>query len=299
MRQKRSWSNWLTRWIVKLRYFWDSIRSKEYWRYAVWSLSAGATYLSVFGAFYLVVEALDFFKIVTREEYSAYAFLIFCLISAVIVLIIRRPVGSVKIKWSKRDTGIELKIGDIFDMPGAIMISTNTEFESDVSGGRIALDSLQGQFTDKYFAGRQNELTEQIETYLEGLDETAPYSMGTTVPVATHSKTFYLTVMSKLNERGNASTTPKNVRKALAGLWKHVRKAGELEELAVPVVGTGRGRLGPSRKKVIALIAESFVEASKDRKITDKLTIVIRSEDASQFEINLREVKNYLSHVLE
>lgn len=282
-----------------MRYFWASVKSKAYWKYAVWSLSAGAMYLSVFGAFYLLVEALDFFKIVTREEYFAYAFPILCLISAVVVLIIRRPVGSVKIKWSKRDTGIELKIADIFEMPGAIMISTNTEFEADVSGNRIAIDSLQGQFTGKYFAGRQNELIERIETQLERLDEAAPYSMGTTVPVVAHSKTFYLTVMSKLNADGNASTTPKNVRKALAGLWKYVRKAGELEELAVPVIGTGRGRLGSSRKKVIALIAESFVEASKDRKITDKLTIVIRPEDSSQFEINLRDVKNYLSHVLE
>lgn len=284
---------------MNLRYFWDSIRSKAYWSYAIFSRSAAAAYLGIFGALYLIVESLDFFKIYTRDEYCAYAFPILFLISLVILLILRRPVTSINIKWSQRDTRIEIVIGDIFDSDGAIMISTNTVFEANMSGGRIAPDSLQGQLTKKFFTGRQNELVDWINEYLDRQGGVAPYPMGTTVPVVTHGKTFYLTAMSQLNEQGNASTTPKKVRKALLGLWQHVREAGELQELAVPVVGTGRGRLEPARKKVIAMIAESFAKASQEGKITDKLTIVVSSKDASEFKLNLHDVKDYLSHVLE
>ena len=104
--------------------------------------------------------------------------------------------------------------------------------------------------------------------------------------------------MAELNEQGNASTTPDNVRLALEGLWDHVKNAGELQELAVPVVGTGRGRLTLSRKKMISLIAQSFVNASEHNRFSNKLVIVVRPEDASDFQLNLYDVKDHLTQVL-
>ena len=66
-----------------------------------------------------------------------------------------------------------------------------------------------------------------------------------------------------------------------------------------PVIGTGRGRLGMSRKKMIGLIAESFVKASERGKFTDRLVIVVRPEDAARFEVNLYDVKDHLVQVLK
>ena len=71
------------------------------------------------------------------------------------------------------------------------------------------------------------------------------------------------------------------------------------QELAVPVIGTGRGRLRTPRKKMIALIAESFVKASIEGKFTDRLVITIRPEDAENFGINLYDIKDHLMHVLK
>ena len=105
--------------------------------------------------------------------------------------------------------------------------------------------------------------------------------------------------MAKLGENGNASTTIDDIKIALDGLWNYVRISGELQELAVPVIGTGRGRLKTSRKKMIAMIAESFVKASTNNKFTDKLIITIRPEDAESFGINLYDIKDHLKHVLK
>ena len=82
-------------------------------------------------------------------------------------------------------------------------------------------------------------------------------------------------------------------------MWNFVREKGELQELAVPVIGTGRGRIRMTRKKMIALIAESFVKASSENKFTDKLIITIRPEDAENFGINLYDIKDHLTHVLK
>lgn len=281
-----------------MRYFWETISSWAYWRYVLFSRTGAQWVFGVFGSIYFVVEALDFFKVYTRDEYASYAFLVFLAISVVISILLRRPIKSALITFPSRDFAIEVRIGDLFDVTGAIMISTNTDFEADVAGGRIAPNSLQGQFTVRYFTGNQIKLITELTEGLRRVSGSAPYPMGTTVPITTHGKTFYFTAMSTLNDQGNASTTIMDVKAALNGLWSHVRTAGELQELAVPLVGTGRGRLSVPRRKMIEIIAESFVEASLERKFTDLLLIVIHPNDARRFEVNLYEIKDHLRRAL-
>lgn len=282
-----------------MRYFFDTITSKAYWQYVLFSRPGAESVFAIFGAIYLVIESLDFFQIYTRDEYASYAFIIFLALAILISIAIRRPIKSISIPFRRHDFNVEVKIGDLFDTTGSVMISTNTRFEADVAGGKIAPESLQGQFTARYFTGNQGELINTITNELKKINDTKPYPMGTTIPITTHGKTFYLTAMADLNDQGNASTTPDKVKKALVGLWKYVREAGELQEIAVPVIGTGRGRLQFSRNKTIALIAESFVRASEERKFTDKLIIVINSDDASRFGVNLYDVKDHLVKVLK
>lgn len=282
-----------------MRFFFDSITSKSYWQYVVFSRVGVQSIFAIFGGFWLLVSALDFFKIYTRDKYASYAFIIFLILSFLVSIFLRRPIKSICVAFPKQDFSVEVRIEDLFEVSGAIMISSNTVFEADVAGGKIALGSLQGQFTAQYFTGNQDELLKQIEEELKKINGTVPYPMGTTLPITTHGKTFYFTAMADLNEQGNAMTTTNNVIRALNGLWDYVRDAGELQELAVPVVGTGRGRLKISRKKMIARISESFVKASELSKFTDRLVIVIRPEDASRFAVNLYDIRDNLIQTLK
>ena len=50
---------------------------------------------------------------------------------------------------------------------------------------------------------------------------------------------------------------------------------------------------------MIALIAESFVKESINNKLTEKLIITVRPEDAENFGINLYDIKDHLNHVLK
>lgn len=282
-----------------MRYFLDTITSRAYWQYVLFSASGVRSVVTVFGFVYLVVESLDFFQLYTRGEYGKWAFPSLLLLSVVVAIVSRHPVRTISLSLRPRDIQIEVRIDDLFAFEGATMISTNADFEADVAGGRIAPSSLQGQFTAKYFTGNQNGLLDQLREQLAQVDGAKPYPMGTTVEINTHGKTFYFTAMAHLNEQGNAYTTVEDVGSALSGLWRHIREEGELQEIAVPVVGTGRGRLTDSRKRMIGLIGESFAKASEDRKISDKLVIVVRPEDAKRFEVNLYEVKDHLRQLLE
>ena len=52
------------------------------------------------------------------------------------------------------------------------------------------------------------------------------------------------------------------------------------------------------RKKVIERIAQSFADASQETVFSNRLTIVVRPDDASNFSINLFQVRDYLSQSL-
>ncbi len=280
-----------------MRYFIDTITSPAYWRYVLLSQVGLQTVLATFGAIWLLIESLDFFNIYKQDQYGAYAFWWILIVSVVLAIFLRRPVRSIEIAFPEKDCCLEVRIGDIFDATGAVVVSTNTQFECDVAGGIISPESLQGQFTARYFTGDQNTL---IKTIREGLEdaEGPPYAMGTVAPVNTHGKTFYFVAMANLNKQGTASTTMRDVEKAVSSLWCYVRESGELQELVIPVIGTARGRLKVPRKKVIEKIAESFVDASSDAKFTDRLIVMIHPEDAKRFKVNLHDIKDHLNHTL-
>lgn len=283
---------------VKMKYFLNSLTSKAYWQY-IFSIIGIKSILSIYGFCWLIMETLDFFKLYTRDQYASYSFFIFLIISIAISILIRRPIRTISISFPQSDFSIDVRIADLFDLNGATMISTNTDFEADVASGKIATNSLQGQFTAKYFIGNQAELIRQIKSALKKVKGVTPYPMGTTIPINTHGRTFYFTAMSKLGDGGNASSTIDDIKNALNGLWEFVRDSGELQELVIPVIGTGRGRVNLSRKKMIALIAESFVKASEERKFTERLIIAIRPEDSEHFQINLYDIKDHLTQVLK
>ena len=126
----------------------------------------------------------------------------------------------------------------------------------------------------------------------------APYPMGATVPITTHGTTFSLTAMADLNEQGTATSTREGRSEASIGLWRHVRESGELQELAVPVVGTGRGGVSVSREQMIRLIADSFTRATREGRFADKLIIVVRPADAERWKLDLHDIKDSSNHIL-
>jgi len=281
-----------------MKYIFNSILSRAYWRY-IFSLDGLKSILAIFGIIWLIVETLDFFQVYTRDKYASFAFFIFLILSVIISIFLKRPIKSISISFPEYDFTIEVRIASLFDLSGATMISTNTVFEADVAAGKIAVDSLQGQFTAKYYTGNQTELIKSINEELDLINSTSPYPIGTTITVHTHGKTFYFTAMAELGAGGNASSSIRQVQEALSGLWDYVRHKGELIELVVPIIGTGRGRVKISRKKMIALIADSFAKASVQGKFAEKLIIAVRPEDAQNFGINLYDIKDHLNHILK
>jgi Domain of unknown function (DUF6430) len=290
-----------------VKFFIRSLATTSFWRYALFSRGAIIAIFAVVGSLYFLMEFMDFLGIYTKDKYSKFA--IFPILSAAIIWVVvtRRPVSRVAYKVTKRDLMFEVKIGDIFAEEGDVVVSTSTTFDTDVASGLISPDSLQGQLALKFFQGNTAEIDRQLMLGLSGMASTtnlsAPgkkeeYPIGTVAKVTAGTKTFYFLAMSRFNSHGTASSTLRDVEDALDKLWLFIASHGNLRDLAVPLIGTGRGRIDTSRKKMTEKIAQSFADAAKGKVFCNKLTVMIHPGDADRFQVNLFEIKDYLSQSL-
>lgn len=290
-----------------MKYFFDSVTSISYWKYALFSTEALGKFFAVLGILYTCVDIADAFNIYKKDQYSYYGLIILVALSIAFVISTRRPVSRVTYKVPKKDFEFEVKIGDIFAADGETIISSSSTFDTDMSCGLISPNSLQGQVATRYFNGQTVEIDRQIDASLNNeryvINEKRPgkkkeYPIGSVARVHSHGKNFYFVAMSHMDENGNAYSDVRILDEALENLWRNMASKAELGDIVMPLLGTGRGRIAIPRKKVIERIAQSFADASQERVFSNKLTIMIRPEDASKFSLNLFQVRDYLSQSL-
>ena len=275
----------------------------SYWQHALFSAEAAQRFLSAVGALFLAAEVFEFFKLLPQDKGGGRALAAMLIVSVLYVLFTRRPVRRVVYRVPKKDFCYEVRIANLLDSPENIVISTNTTFDTDIANGLIAPDSVQGQFTTRFFDGNTAELDRQIGESLKDVPSEAAsspgkkkrYPVGTVAKVKAHGKIFYLLAMAELNQHGTAKSSLLMIDHSLEQLWDYVAHQGELGSLAIPLLGTGRGRIELPRKKLVERIAQSFAYASREHIFADKLAIVVHPTDADKFSINLFEVRDYLS----
>lgn len=197
---------------------------------------------------------------------------------------------TVKIANSS-DITITLRVRDALKNKGAIIIPTNSTFDTVMEDEFISEGSLQGQYQMKYFRGRIPELDTKI---LEGLTEkkyvvlndgrkhnSNRYPIGTVSRVNEKNKRAYFLADSDIDPQGHPiDVDATDVSKALTSLWRDLGKNGNSEPYSIPLIGTGKARAKDvSRNEVAKQIILSFLASSKEHKITESLTICIHPGD--------------------
>lgn len=218
-----------------------------------------------------------------------------------------RPVRAVRGTLRGTDIQIRVKIGDIFAEEGAIIVSTNTTFDTSMDDGTISPESVQGQYTIKYFSSRIKELDRLLEHALGSVDvleyrtgEEKPYGkrkvypLGTVVPVHAGERKAYFYAMAHLNRARRAQIDTREFLDALPRLWNGIRYQSGIDDLLCPLLGAGFGGVNAKRIELLGEIVRSFIAASQEGKLADNLTIVVRPEDVRQGTIDVEEVGRLL-----
>lgn len=284
--------------------------SKTYWRYD-WK-RVGIIFLRVLGALWLIIEISSHsFEGIGNWTRGNGKLFIGCVVFGLLWALIEGRPSPVRYRLKGKDVWIEIKISSIFDVKGAFIISTNTTFDTSISKGLISPDSLQGQFTERYYDDEEY-LNLDIKKSLEGRvpilsltdgreGNTKLYDIGTVVEVRPKNQLVYLVAIAHMDANGKAQGLYREMIENLGKLWNYIAAEGELEPLVVPVLGTGLARLPTTvtRERMIRDLIDSFIAACSEKKFAENLTIVISPEDYRADYIDLNELENYLRHVCE
>jgi hypothetical protein len=216
-----------------------------------------------------------------------------------------RPKLAVECKLKDRDTAIEIAIGNLFSFEGAIIVGTNTTFDTQISQEQISETSIQGQFTRRFY-GDHTSLDRELGLELndiefEKLEEkrvgnTKRYPIGTAVRLKPKDRTGYFLAICHVNKNGVASGTFDDLKEALGQLWIFIGNRGQKEPLVMPVLGSGFTRLKQSRQVITQEIIKSFVAACSEKTFCDKLTIVLDEKDVLKNKVDLGALGEYLKH---
>ena len=272
-----------------------------------WWLGFGKNLLASYGAIWLVAEPVSFFSdnaelfLSTKGTwYYILGFLVACFLS--------RPRTVISSQLKDRDITIEIRIANAFDVPGDLVIPTNTTFDTDFDGRIPKANSIQGEFTRRYYDSEIHHLDLDIDRALSKEDyqyEELPkrnrgkkrqYPIGTVIQLQRRNRLFYLVANSHIKENGVANTTMENLSKSLEGLWCYISEKGFKSDIVIPLMGTGKGRLGEKREDIFLEIIRSFIASCSSSTYCDKVIIAIYPPDVTTYGIDLHYLKTLLGY---
>lgn len=270
------------------------------------SLRAVGAWLSSFGALWLAVEITNFFLAGSKwPDRLRDSWLLFGLSGFVIAAAICKPRMTVSHKLNGRDIAIRISIGDMFAMPGALVVGSNTTYDTRISRELIAANSIQGLFTKKYY-GDETQLDRELESGLSAfpftpltgsrVGKTKRYGIGTCVRLNPPERTAYFVALADINEHGTASSSFEGLKDSLSKLWVFIGTRGLKEQIVMPVLGTGYSRLSQPRDEIVRETIKSFIAACSERTFVDSLTIVLTPGDVEKHHISLEELDAFLKH---
>lgn len=265
-------------------------------------------WFSILGLFLTGNELLQFFfKSSIIEQYIRLypiQILLFTLIIAFVL--VKQPL---KKTFCLQDSDIKLtlKVRDILKEEEAIVIPTNTTFDTKMDDEFISVKSVQGQFQEKYFKGNLSTLDNLIEKSLEGVSyiqlerqhsKNKKYPIGTVSKVCVSGKHVYLLAVADINTYGKPEGASfSKIQEALEGLWSTLNNKGHVENISIPILGTGRAGIKEPREKVIREIIFSFIACCRSTKLTENFSICIHPTDLRDANFKLETLYEFLDYM--
>ncbi|BAZ19023.1 hypothetical protein NIES4071_109080 (plasmid) [Calothrix sp. NIES-4071] len=260
------------------------------------------SFFSYFGLFGVLVKpAALFLPEILNWGWKGYFGLV--ILSLILAIIQRFPRRTFSSKLSSPDSAIEIKVGDIFDEKGHIVIGVNDVFDTEL-GEIIKPSSVQGQFLARVYESNFAQLDAEIEAALQPLNQLRReeqnktrgknwrYPIGTTITLGTHDKRYFLTAYGYMNNDLTVESNSDYILRSLSNLWQEVRLKGHSMNVAIPIIGSDLARTGLPRMALAKLIITSFVVASKEKYVTRKLTVMVYPKDIDS--IDLYELEEFL-----
>jgi hypothetical protein len=288
----------MMRWIKKIKFhiwlLWRSLSLAKFVR----------DILSVFGILWLIVEIVAFFGKNEISQKIQSLWWLFILVGVIGIIYRCWPKYFFSYKVHNRDVNISIMIGDILQSDGAVIVPINNQLGSFDKGNIMRANSILRHFIEKMYnktpSHLQTDIKKELECqkdWYEGFrkkKEGKEFKIGTVVPVLRDEKQYYLLCNSTLNEQGRAKSTEDDLYNALTELWSFLSQNGSKDNLLMPLIGTGRGRITLKREEVIKEIVLSFLASLSQENYCEQLIICIHPYDFKKHKIELESILNFI-----
>ncbi|PSB28870.1 hypothetical protein C7B82_12530 [Stenomitos frigidus ULC18] len=255
----------------------------------------GVSFTSIFGLIWLFLEPAGLFLPEWLHwGWWGYGGLVSLALLSAIGL--NLPRKSVCRSLSSPNSTIEIKVGDLFDEPGHLVIGANDVFDTE-PGEVIKPSSVQGQFLMRLYHGDHQRLDAEIDAALEPLKAERKrepnkrkgkiwrYPIGTTLVLGLPDRRYFLNAYGYIGNDLRVKSSADDIWRSLSCLWEQVRLRGHGLEVAIPVIGSDLARTNLPRMTLTKLIIISFIAASKKDFVTKKLTMVIHPKDLDSVDL--------------
>lgn len=180
-------------------------------------------------------------------------FLLLYIISYIII----GSIFSDSVKLTIRNTSVSIERGDIFNIPGLKVIGCDTHFSTIVDDVIISKKSLHGQLILEH--GDKDEIEAAVMTEANKLglqkDSNGLYNfpLGTVIRYdsSVDNNTYLMLAITELNEQHEAHTNMAKFELMLMKMWKEISRVYALNNVVLPLLGTGILRFddGPKDKE--------------------------------------------------
>lgn len=211
---------------------------------------------------------------------------------------------KVAINLPLTNTKLKIQFGDLFKAKGVRAIPANVFFDTEL-GKHVSETSIHGFFINQAFKRESDALYSQIVEKLNGIPhkeitrETGrqkQFPTGTCAAIKGKDGNDYLLLALADTDTTTcmASCDVAKMWTALTGLLEKAREELNGRELCLPLMGSGLAKVGLPNRELLQLIILSIVCETKNRQITDAITIVLHKRLYG--EIDLDEIAKYWSH---
>lgn len=154
-----------------------------------------------------------------------------------------------------RKNNVIITKGDIFKATGWKVIGCDSKFDLRIDDIIISKKSLHGQFVLNH--AKKRDLKNTIEKEAKRLkledDGNGYYSfpLGTIVPYksSVDNETYLLLAMANLNEQNEVHTSMAQYEQMLMKMWKEIDRVYSMNDITLPVLGTGITRFDEGPKE--------------------------------------------------
>ncbi len=225
-------------------------------------------------------------------------------------LFIHRRRIKIERKFTNTDLTIVVEFCDLFKQEGATIINVMDTFDTDTTNTLVNPRTVHGQFISKYYTNNVNSLDNEINLALTNLSiqpiQNDPnlkgkknrYNIGTTCPITTHNKYFYLSALTYMRDSGNVDIQPQYIYDFLSSLWNFIPLYGVYHEIVnIPVIATGLNRLPASytHQFILREIANSWFLSSKQQTFCKTLKICLNLKDYKYYDFD--EIDLLFKHI--